>query len=94
MAKEASNTTHVRPDFAIKAEDTKSKQKKMETLRKEEADLIQQLADKRKEIAALGTLRTPTEGGFSNAPSAKEQQEANKATQEENAKTSTATKNK
>lgn len=87
---------HITPDLKPAYDEKKAEAaaKKVESLREKEADLIEQLRDVRKEISVESAVARQkfTQPGFSNAKSAKEQTEANKATQKENAATSMATK--
>lgn len=91
----ANKMDHITPDLKPEydAKSAEAAKKKVETLRKKEADLVEELRELRKEISVeIAASRSFNEPGFSNAPSAKEQTAANKAAQEENLKTSTATK--
>lgn len=92
----ANKMDHITPDLSPKYDAAKAKNaaKEVEKLREKEADLLEELNEVRSQISVKSAEAklTATEPGFSNAPSAKEQAEANKATQAENAKTSKATK--
>lgn len=87
---------HITPDLSPKYDEKKAQaaSKEVEKLREQEAGLVEQLSDVRKQISlkSAEARLVATKPGFSNAPSAKEQAEANKETQAENAKTSKATK--
>lgn len=92
---ENKGASHSRPDFTIKHDAGKAKAaaKKVESLKAQIAELKEEIKGLEKEMSvASAEAKGSTEPGFSNAPSEKEQTEANKATQAENAKTSTATK--
>lgn len=82
---------HITPDFSIKYDkkSAEAARNKLDQLQKEEAKLVEKLAENRKDQSvALAASKLGNEPGFSNAPSAKEQT----AAQEESAKTSKATK--
>jgi phage terminase large subunit len=87
---------HITPDLSPKYDEAKAKNaaKEVEKLREKEADLVEELADVRSQISLkiAESKLAYAKPGFSNAPSAKEQAAANKTTQEDNAKTSKATK--
>jgi hypothetical protein len=63
-------TLHVTPDFTVKhdAKSAEAARKKLEGLREEERDLVDQLNAKRKEISLTAAeARQVNEPGFSNA---------------------------
>jgi hypothetical protein len=94
-SKQASELSHTRPDFTVKTDKKAfdSAQAKVPGVQKEIQELEAKLVDKRKELAALNGVNRPIEPGFSNAAPASDQLADNKATQVENQKTSTVTKN-
>jgi hypothetical protein len=68
-------TGHIAPDFTVQHDKkaAEAARKKLEGLREEEADLVQQLADKRREISLTAAqARLVNEPGFSNADGKKQ----------------------